>query len=195
MVQALRDAGRWVEAIDLAVDAARQLEPLRGDVADRHGLYGALLAEVAYVHARRGRQGDAWAYWERADEIARGLGPGYRHVQTSFSQSVMGAHATTLAVELRQSGQAIRSADEFDPDDIASIPRRARHLIEVARAHHQRGERTAALALLDKSERTATETIRFNGFAREMLRDLLAAPPSGMRGDVRALCARVGIAR
>lgn len=193
MVQALRDAGRWVEAVELAADAAEQLQPYRSYGDDWHGMWGALHAEIAYVNARRGRNGDAWSHWELANDVAQRLGPDYRHVQTSFSQAVMAAHATTLGVELRRSGEALRAAGSFDAEAIASVPRRARHLIEVARAHHQRGEKTATFALLDKSERTATETIRYNGFAREMLRALTAAPPSGMRGDVRNLATRVGL--
>jgi hypothetical protein len=195
MVQALRDAGRWDEAVSLAVDAVRQLAPhAEQGPDDWRGMIGALEAEVAYVHARRGRHGEAWAHWETADEIARRLGPNYRHVQTSLSIPVMSAHATTLGVELRRSGEALRAANGFDADEITSVPRRARHLIEAARAHQQRGDRHAVYALLDKSERTAPETIRYNGFAREMLLSLVATPPSGMREDVRGLCERVGLA-
>lgn len=195
MVQALRDAGRWDEAIHLAADAARQLRPyLETGPDDWRGMVGALEAEIAYVHARKGRHGDAWAHWERAAAVAERLGPGYRHIQSSFSQAVLGAHATTLGVELRRSGEALRAADRFDADEIPSLARRSRHLIEVARAHHQRDEKAAAWALLNRSERTAPETIRYNGFAREMLLDLRRRPPSGLRDDVHDLCARVGIA-
>lgn len=195
MVQALRDAGRWDEAVDLATDAARGIEPhLEHGPSDWRGLWGALHAEVAYVHARRGRHGQAWEAWEQADHAARGLGPGYRHVQTSFSTTVMKAHATTLGVELRRSGEALRAAESFDPDAIPSLARRSRHLIEVARAHFQRDDRHAVWALLDKSERTASETIRYNGFARDMLLDLAVRPPTGLRADVRDLCGRVGLA-
>ncbi len=194
MVQALRDAGRWDEAVTLAADAARQLAGhLDGAPDDWRGMVGALEAEIAYVHARRGRHGEAWAHLERADAIAQRLGPGYRHVQTSFSAPVMVAHATTLGVELRRPGEALRSSDSIDADAILSVPRRSRHLIEVARAHHQRDERHAVWALLDKAERTAAETIRYNGFAREMLLDLSARPPAGFRDDVRNLCVRVGL--
>lgn len=63
------------------------------------------------------------------------------------------------------------------------MPRRNRHLIEVARAHYQREERHAVWALLDKAERTATETIRYSGFAREMLLDLSSRPPTGFRNE------------
>lgn len=194
MVQALRDAGRWEEAITLADDAIGQLTPyLDGAPADWRGITGALEAEVAYVQARRGRHGAAWARWQRAERIARQLGPGYRHVQSSFSLPVIGAHATTLGVELHRPGEALRAADSIAPETIPSLARRSRHLIEVARGHHLRGDRHAVWALLNRSERTAPETIRYNGFAREMLRDLTKRPPTGLREDVDDLCRRVGI--
>ncbi|SFB54632.1 Transcriptional regulator, contains XRE-family HTH domain [Amycolatopsis marina] len=195
MVQALRDAGRWDEALALARDAITQLEPhLDAAPADWRGMTGALEAEIAYVHARRGRHGDAWRHWERAERTARLLGPGYRHIQTSFSQLIMGAHAVTLGVELRRAGEALRAADAVDAAGIPSLARRSRHLIEVARSHAQRGERPAVWALLNTSERTAHETIRYNGFAREMLLDLRRRPPTGLATDVHDLCQRVGIA-
>lgn len=81
----------------------------------------------------------------------------------------------------------------FDADQIASIPRRSRHFIEVARAHYQRDEPVAALALLNKSAITAPETIQYNGHARDMLHLLMRNPPSGMKSDVNDLCRRVGL--
>jgi hypothetical protein len=188
----LRDAGRWEEAVALADDAARQLAPyLDGAPPDWRGMVGALASEIAYVHARRGRHGEAWEHW---DAIARQFGPTYRYVQTSFSQPVIGAHATTLGVELRRPGEALRAADSFDPDTIPSLARRSRHLIEVARGHYRRGERAEAWAMLNRSERTANETIKHNGYAREMLLGLRDRPPTGLRGDVADLCRRVGLA-
>lgn len=194
MVQVLRDAARWDEAVTVAADAVRQLTPHvdRGP-ADWRGITGALEAEIAYVHARRGRHGDAWAHLERADAIARQLGPAYRHTQTSFSLPVLSAHATTVGVELRRPGEALRAADSINANNITSVPRRSRHLIEVARAHFQRDDRASTLSLLDKAERTAGETIRYNGFARDMLIDLRKRPPAGSLNAVVDLCARVGI--
>lgn len=81
MVQALRDSGRWEEATVLAADAMGQLEPhLDTAPDDWRGISGALEAEIAYVHARRGRYGEAWAHFERADAVVQRLGRGYRHV-------------------------------------------------------------------------------------------------------------------
>lgn len=121
------------------------------------------------------------------------LGPGYRHVQTSFSAAVMTAHAVTLDVELRRPGNAVRTATGFAASRIPSLPRRSRHLIEVARAHQQRHDRAGTYALLDAAERTAPETVRFNGYARDILLSLAATAPTGLRDEVRALCARVGV--
>lgn len=197
MVQALRDSGRWEEAVDLAIDSVSRLSPYvdRDETSDDwRGIVGALEFEIAYVYARRGRYGDAWARWERAETVVKKLGPAYRHVQTSFSVPVMGAHAVTLGVELRRAGEALHAAGGFDANQIISVPRRSRHFIEVARAHAQRGESVATLQMLSKSEQTAPETIKYNGFAREMLIDLQKRPPAGMREEVRELSLRVGIA-
>jgi hypothetical protein len=106
---------------------------------------------------------------------------------------VVSAHAVTLGVELQRPGEALRVADVFDPDSIPSLARRSRHLIEVARGHYQRDERVAAWALLNRSERTASETIQYNGYAREMLLDLRHRPHTGLQRDVRDLCERVGL--
>lgn len=46
---------------------------------------------------------------------------------------------------------------------------------------------------MDAAERTAPETVRFNGYARDMLLSLAATPPTGLRDEVRALCVRVGV--
>jgi transcriptional regulator with XRE-family HTH domain len=195
LTQALRDSGRWEEAVTTAVEGARQLEPwlTRVDDDDWRGVWGALQFEAGYTHARRGRHGAAWAYWDRANEMAVRLGPRYRHVQTSFSTTLMTAHAVTLNVELRRAGDAVRTANSFDAGRIPSLPRRSRHLIEVARAHHQRDDGAGTYALLDTAERTAPETLRFNGYARDMLISLAATPPSGLRAQVRALCTRGGV--
>jgi transcriptional regulator with XRE-family HTH domain len=195
LTQALRDAGRWDEAVTVALDGARQLEPwlVQARDDDWRGMWGALQFEVGYTHARRGRHGEAWSYWERAHVMAQRLGPRYRHVQTSFNTAVMTAHAITLDVELRRPGDALRTANGFDADKIPSLARRSRHLIEVARAYHQRHDRASTYAMLQAAERTAPETIRFNGYARDMLITLAAAPPTGLRDDVSALCQRVGV--
>lgn len=76
--------------------------------------------------------------------ISERLSPGYRHVQKSFSQAVMRAHAITLGVELRHPDEALQAVELFDPAWTPSLARRSRHLIGVARGHYQWGEQHAA---------------------------------------------------
>lgn len=197
MVQALRDSGRWEEALTMIASGREMLAPWieRDTTPDAwRGIAGALEAEAALVHARRGRIGEAWAAWDAAEEFAQRLGPDFRHVQTSFSRAVQAANAVTLGVELQRSGEALRAARSIDDTDIVSVPRRARHMIEVARAYDQRGESAAAFALLDRAHRTAPETIGYNSLAKGMLLSLRDSPPTGMARDVRKLCGAVGVA-
>lgn len=84
----------------------------------------------------------------------------------------------------------VRTAYSFDASRIPSLAWRSRHLIEVARAEQRRDDRAATYPLLNGAERTAPETIRFHGYAREMLLSFTATPPTGLRDEVRALCVR-----
>ena len=97
-------------------------------------------------------------------------------------------------VELRRSGDAARRAARFHATAIASVARRSRHLVEVARAHHQRGDSAATYVHLLDALNTAPETVRFNAYARDMALALLAAPPAGMTTEVRQLAAGIGVA-
>jgi hypothetical protein len=47
---------------------------------------------------------------------------------TSFSRAIIGAHAVTIAVELRAGGEGVRQADAAEVS-VPSRPRRARHQI------------------------------------------------------------------
>lgn len=98
----------------------------------------------------------------------------------------------TVAVELQKSGEAVRQANRLDQAAIPSKPRRARHLIEVARGHYGKGHNEATVATLRQAYESAPETIRFNGYARQITLDLLDGPRS-LRGDVHDLALKVGL--
>ncbi|MBW4701759.1 MULTISPECIES: helix-turn-helix transcriptional regulator [Micromonospora] len=191
--QVHRDTGDWDTAMAVTLDVLSALESraAEGD-AGLLALWGALNFEAAYTAARAGEEGRAWRYWDRADRVAQRLPQGFYQPQTSFSRVVMGAHAVTVAVELQKFGEAVRQARRHEAATIPSRPRRARHLIEVARAHHGKGDKEAAVATLRQAYESAPETIRFNGYARQITLDLLDGPRS-TRDEARDLAVKVGL--
>ncbi|WJK35366.1 helix-turn-helix transcriptional regulator [Solwaraspora sp. WMMA2065] len=193
LCQVHRDAGDWDTAMAVTLDVVSTLKPQMAESsANLLALWGALNFEAAYTAARAGEEGRAWRYWDRADQVAQRLPQGFYQQQTSFSRIIMGVHAVTVAVELQKSGEAVRQSRRIDPAAIPSRPRRARHLIEVARGHHGKGHTEAAVATLRQAYESAPETIRFNGYARQITLDLLDGPRA-MRDEARDLALKVGL--
>src|SRR5699024_9754650 len=111
VAQAHRAAGDW-DAAD--VGTVHTLQLLEGHTANKPvgvtAIHGALLFEDGYTSARRGEIGTAWGRWDAANSVAARLPDDYFHPVTSFSRTVMGAHAVTIAVELRAGGESVRQA-------------------------------------------------------------------------------------
>lgn len=193
LAQAQRDSGDFDAAQSVTRDAARTFEPLLADgSADLLAMWGALQFEMAYTAARMGQSGIAWGHWDTASDVAQRLPSNYYHRWTSFSRVIMDAHAVTVDVELRHGGEAIRHARQMDPAAIPSQPRRGRHLIEVARGYYLRRDYEATLKTLLDAHGTAPETIRYNGYARQMTLEILDSQPS-LRATASDLAAKVGL--
>jgi transcriptional regulator with XRE-family HTH domain len=195
LAQKHRDAGEFDAAEEVNAKALELLRPHLGEAGDElAAIWGALLFEAAYTAARRGERGTAWRYWDQAGAVARRLPGAYYDPMTSFSRVIMGAHAVTVAVELRQGGEGLRQARRGASLAIPSQPRRGRHLIEAARALRHGGDEAGALGMLNAAYRTAPETIRWNGPARAMTAEMAAAGPGELRRDAAALAERIGVA-
>jgi hypothetical protein len=147
---------------------------------------------MAYTAARMGQSGTSWRHWDTANDAAQRLPNGYYHPWTSFSRVIMGAHAVTIDVELHHGGEADRYARQLDPGAIPSQPRRGRHLIEVARGYYLRRDYGVTLQTLAAAYMVAPETIRYNGYARQMTLDILDTQPS-LRGQANDLAVKVGL--
>lgn len=194
--EAHRDAGpAHYDAAEAVV--ARTLEylaPLLPDADEEVvGITGSLYAAAGYTGARRGETGSAWGAWDSARAVADQLPADYYHPITSFSRAVMGAHAVTVAVELRAGGEAVRQAAAADALTIPSRPRRARHRIEEARGYQLDGQAEAALATLDKAFEAAPETIRYNGYARRIILEETESRVSAHRRRAAELAVKVGV--
>lgn len=192
-VEAHRDSGDWDTAMDINLGGLTLLEQnLDGGSIEALGMYGALHASAAFTAARAGESGRAWRYWDEADAVMRRLPDDYYQRVTSFSRPVMIAHAVTLEVELRKGGKALQMATGTQAENIQSRPRRARHLIEVARGHHLKREYEPTLTVLARAYETAPETIRYNLYARQIVSELVNGPVT-LRRDANELATKVGL--
>ncbi|WP_030825970.1 helix-turn-helix domain-containing protein [Streptomyces hygroscopicus] len=194
--QAHRDSGpAHFDAADaVTLETLRYLAPLLPDASDDvRAIAGALQFEAGYTAARRGDTGTAWGYWDTAGKVAKRLPEDYYHPITSFSRAIMGAHAVTVAVELRAGGESVRQAAKADAKTIRSRPRRARHRIEQARGYQLNGQAETALATLDKAYEAAPETIRYNGYARRIILEETESKAPAHRRRAAELAVKIGM--
>lgn len=194
MAQAHRDAGDWDAADVVTVHTLELLERYTDNrPVDVTAIHGALLFEDGYTSARRGEIGTAWGRWDAANSVAARLPDDYFHPVTSFSRTVMGAHAVTIAVELRAGGESVRQASRAVAARIPSRPRRARHEIEQARAYYLDAQPEAALSVLEAAHDAAPETIRFNGYARRIVLEELDERDGRRQRRASDLADRLGL--
>ena len=154
-------------------------------------LWGALTLQRAIIAARASGARTAYGHLESARQIAGRLGPGRNDYNTEFSPANVELFEIAVAVELGDAGRALQAAQAIDTAGL-SDERRARMLIDVARAHTQRRQVTQAVAALEQAEQITPEQLRAHYLARQIVSDLLTMqdPPGE---ELRALSARLGI--
>jgi hypothetical protein len=191
LVEALRDSGDWDSAMDVNLAAIDDAESHVNGHDRLVSMVGALHTVAALTAARAGEEGRAWHHYDCAEQVMRRLPPDQAHPRTWFSPAVVGFYALSVCVELRRGAQAVGTAQRIDPAQIASRPRRARHLVEVARAHHLRADAEAALAAVDAAVDAAPETVRYNGHARAIVLEL--REDAARRSKAGQLAAKIGL--
>lgn len=191
----LRETSYPEEALRVVLEAADLIRPhLDTAPDDWRGVYGALHLHAAVTAAREGRAGDAWRYWGKGDQVAKSLPASYVHPSTVFGRANVDFHEISVATDLRQSRKAIGLADDIDPDTMPSVERRARLWVEVARGHLQRGDRTAALKVMEMAQEIGAETVAYTPSARQAAAELWRSAPRAMRAEAGRLAEKVGIA-
>lgn len=190
----LRETSYPEEAMRVVCEAADLIRPhLDSGPEDWRGVYGALQLHAAVTAAREGRDGDAWRYWDKGDQVAKSLPASYVHPSTVFGRANVDFHAVSVATDLRKAQKAIGLADDIDPDVMPSRERQARLWVEVARGHLQRGDRTAALHVMKMAHEIGAETVSYTPSARQATAELWRSAPRAMRKEAAALAAAVGI--
>ncbi|MER7760530.1 helix-turn-helix domain-containing protein [Streptomyces sp. NPDC097619] len=191
----LRTTAGTDEALAFVQDAASLLQPHLDGAPDHwRGVYGALRLHAAVTAARAGRAGDAWRFWDDGDRIAKSLPAAYVHPSTMFGRANVDFHAISVATDLSSRRQSLSLADQVDPDAIPSLERRSRLWVEIGRGHLQRGDRTAALHVLQIAHGLNPETVTFTPAARTAVLDLWREAPRALRPEAGRLAEAVGVA-
>jgi transcriptional regulator with XRE-family HTH domain len=166
-----------------AADALRQLAD-DGD-PQAMSLRGGLTLQRAVIAARVNDPDAAYGHLERASQIAGRLGEGRNDYDTEFGPANVGLYEIAVAVELGDAGRALRAAATVDTTGL-SAERRARMLIDVARAHAQRRQVREAVAALREAEEVTPEQVRSHDLLRQLVSDLLTMqdPPASELRDL-----------
>jgi transcriptional regulator with XRE-family HTH domain len=187
---AARHYGQAEETARTAADALRQLAD-DGD-PQAMSLRGGLTLQRAVIAARVNDPDAAYGHLEQAAQIAGQLGEGRNDYNTEFGPANVGLYEIAVAVELGDAGRALRAAATVDTTGL-SAERRARMLIDVARAHAQRRQVHEAVAALREAEEITPEQVRSHDLVRQLVTDLLTMqdpPASELRDLAGRLTAR-----
>lgn len=190
-----RRAGQQEEATRLCLAAADELKP-RIDESDPHpdllAAYGMLHLAAAISCAQSDEEGRAWMLHRVADDAARTLGARY-DPWTAFGPGNVAIHGLAIEAELGRADAVVEHGARLNVDDVPSVERRARVLIDTARAFVQRGEDESAILVLLDAERTSGDEVRHSTLVRELLRELLVRDRARARSHVHDLARRVGL--
>lgn len=192
---AYRRAGQQDEATRLCLAAADELKPhIDGNDprADLLADYGMLHLTAAISAAQSDEDGRAWALHRVADEAARSLGGGY-DPWTAFGTGNVDIHGLAIRAELGRADDVVEYASRLNVDDVPSVERRARVLIDTARGFVQRGEDEAAILVLLDAEKVSRDEVRDSTLVHELLRELVHRDRARARAHVHALARRVGL--
>jgi transcriptional regulator with XRE-family HTH domain len=193
IAHALLSSSRTPEALRTALSAAAALEPhVPSGSPQLVALWGALNQVGAVIATRAGEEETARECLRKAEEAAERLPSDRNDFHTEFSRANVALHAVAIAVDLGNAGEALRRAAGLDTTKL-STERRARFLLDVARAYAQRRKAADTVRTLEEAEALTPEQIRSHPMVREMVRDLLRQERRTVNPGLRALAQRVGV--
>jgi transcriptional regulator with XRE-family HTH domain len=156
-------------AADLVEEAIRELASSNlAESPNSVSILGTLHLVGAIASAQEGDGRSALAALNAAEKAADRLGRDANCLWTAFGPSNVAIHRVVADIELGR----LRSAIDFAPSiDVRSLPseRRARHAIEMARAHSMLGQIDEAAGVLLEAETTATEQVRNHRLSRQLV--------------------------
>jgi transcriptional regulator with XRE-family HTH domain len=193
---ALLRADQLDDAERLAVELAGELTgSARSDEPSLVSVAGALWLIAAVIAARRTDRGEAWQRLDRAEIMAGLLGEDGNHAWTGFGPTNVAIHRVSVAAELGDAGEALRTATGVDLGRLPTglLSRRAQVNLDLAWAQAQRRRDAEATLHLLEAERIAPQVIRHNVIAQEIVREMLARGSRRQTTALSLLAERAGL--
>src|SRR5699024_6971941 len=156
-----RASGHADEAIRTDRAGMDLVRPYLDDGPEYVGLFGALHLQAAVSAGYDGRGGEAARFLDEAARVADRLPSGYCHPSTAFGVGNVRVHTVSVGVGLLTPGDALRAAEDVDPEIVTSRERRSRLFLDIAAGHVQQGEQAAAVHYLSRAYDTSPEAVRF----------------------------------
>lgn len=194
VANALVAIGRAKAAFDLNILLASRLESHLCSDADV-SVYGNLLLQAAMAAATDGNAASVRDLIREARVIADRLPDQANHYRLSFGSTNTGVHHVSALVSLGEGGLAVEVAEEIDQSGIRSLrrERRANHLVDVARAYSQAGQRDEALERLLEAEMLAPREVNCRPVARGTIQNLMQRSRGKPHVALQALAERSGV--
>ncbi len=193
IAHAFLSGDRADQGLRTALTTAAALEQgLQAAPTEHVALWGAMNLVGAVLAIRANAEDVARECMRKAEEAAQRVGEGRNDFHTEFGPTNVALHAVGVSVELGDAGEALRRAATVDASGL-STERRARFLIDVARAYGQRRKTVEAVRTLQEAESLTPEQVRNHALVREMVRDLLRGERRSVNPELRALARRVGV--
>jgi transcriptional regulator with XRE-family HTH domain len=184
--------GNTQAARRLTEDTLARLENERTDGPRVRSLRGTLhlLHAILFAHAKDPAGVDS-ALADAQNLLSRN-GLERDDYQTAFGPANVAIFRVSTAVELGQGERALAVSKRFNPRDIPSPERRARYLIDLARAYGQIGKDVAATRVLTEADGLAPVYVRNHVMSRELVSVLMERSRS-VPGALRVLARKVSV--
>jgi transcriptional regulator with XRE-family HTH domain len=137
---------------------------------------GAALLSAAAASARNGERREAEATLRAAAHCADQLGRESYELATVFGPTNVAIHRVAIAIELGDAPTALRYASAVHIDQLPTMlaERKARFLLDVARAEVGLADHPAALHTLVRAEQISSDEVHHHRLTRQLLPQLLA---------------------
>ncbi|MBB5984010.1 helix-turn-helix transcriptional regulator [Kribbella solani] len=196
---------RFREVEQLAVQTAERIEPKMSDPASPQvATWGWLMMRASAAAIRDARTDDAETYMRQAkmaasrldgEQLAASAGVGVWSPPPvrRFCETTVGFKSVENAILIGEHGKGLELAARVVPSRIPTVNNRNRHKLDLAAAHVASGNQADAIESLMDLRDAAPKWLSHQGYAREMIRELVEHRRRAYADQLGELADHVGL--